>query len=119
MARDPLTDARHLFLAAESGNYGRMDDRIHLIVTDALEDANSAEEAGDVLGNALGVTTVLGTEALRALATALVGTLTAIEADDVVRLDLPRPVDVTRHTPPAQVVGDVLRALSVAGTDGV
>ena len=92
----PLAVSVDLLEVALTGDHDRLADRLHLLATEAIDDANSAEEAVDTLADVMKTLTVVAAEASRSLAGALVAALGAAPAGSAVAIELgTSPVEAT------------------------
>jgi hypothetical protein len=86
--RPPLDVSIDLLAIALAADHGRLADELHLLATEALDEANSAEEAADTLADVMKTLTVLAAESVRSLSGALVAALAASGPDAAIAIEL-------------------------------
>jgi len=91
--RPPLETSIDLLSVALAADHDRLAADLHLLATEAIDEANSAEEAVDAVADVMKTLTVLAAEATRSLAAAVVAALGASGADAAIAIELgTRPV---------------------------
>ncbi len=91
--REPLTVSIQLLTTALSGDHAELGSALHLLATEALDEANSAEEAADLLADVMKTLCVVAGEATRSMATGLTSALAAAPPGSAVAIELgSRPV---------------------------
>jgi hypothetical protein len=86
--RPPLDVSIDLLTTALAADHDRLAEELHLLATEALDEANSAEEAADALADVMKTLTVLSAESLRSLSGALVAALAANGPDAAIAIEL-------------------------------
>jgi hypothetical protein len=86
--RPPLDVSIDLLTTALAADHDRLAEDLHLLATEALDEANSAEEAADALADVMKTLTVLSAESLRSLSGALVAALAANGPDAAIAIEL-------------------------------
>lgn len=118
MARDVLDDAVTVMVDALRGRFDRMTNRVRAMVTDALEDANEMEEAGDELGRSIQTIGVLSTEVCRSLSLGLTAALAAAGDGARIRIDAAGTMlDVGADSDPNVLVESIIRAIGAPPRD--
>ena len=109
--RPPLTASIDLLTVALGGDHERLAQDLHLLATDALDEANSAEEAADTLADVMETLTVVAAETARSLAGAVVAALGSAPPDTAVAIELgTTPVIATAGSDPTQLAAALLRS---------
>ena len=94
--RPPLDVSIDLLTVALAGDHDRLGRDLHLLATEALDEANSAEEAADALADVMKTLSVLAAEAARSLSAAVVAALAASGPDAALAIELgTEPVTAT------------------------
>lgn len=100
-----------LLTVALEGDHDRLTDDLHLVATEALDEANSAEEAADALADVMKTLTVLAAEVSRSMAGAVVAALGAGPADAAVAIELgDSPVLATASSDASQLATALVRS---------
>lgn len=86
--RPPLDISIDLLTTALAADHDRLAEDLHLLATEALDEANSAEEAADALADVMKTLTVLAAESVRSLSGALVAALAASGPDAAIAIEL-------------------------------
>lgn len=86
--RSPLDVSIELLTVALAADHDRLADALHLLATEALDDANSAEEAADALADVMKTLTVVAAEGARSLSAALVAALGAGTPGSAIAIEL-------------------------------
>ncbi len=73
--RPPLEISIDLLAVALAGDHDRLAGDLHLLATEALDEANSAEDAADTLADVMKTLTVVGAEVARSLSATVVAVL--------------------------------------------
>ena len=109
--RPPLDLSIDLLAVGLAGDHDRLGQELHLLATEALDEANSAEEAADALADVMKTLTVLAAEVSRSLAGAVVAALGAGPADAAVAIELgATPVIATASSDPSQLATALVRS---------
>lgn len=109
--RSPLDLSIDLLAVALAGDHDRLGHDLHLLATEALDEANSAEEAADALADVMKTLTVLAAETSRSLAGAVVAALDAGPDDAAVAIELgERPVIATAASDASQLADALVRS---------
>ena len=109
--RPPLTVSIDLLTVALGGDHDRLADDLHLLATEALDEANSAEEAADALADVMKTLAVVAAEASRSLAGAVVAALDAASTDSAVAIELGEtPVIATARSDATELATALVRS---------
>lgn len=115
MVEPPLDISIDLLTIALTGDHDRLAARLHLLATEALDEANSAEEVADALADVMKTLTVLAAEASRSLAAAVVAALGAAGDGAAIGIELGRtPVTASTRTDPTALARDLIRSAGTA-----
>lgn len=109
--REPLAHSIDLLQVALTGDLDRLAHELHLLATEAIDDANSAEEAVDTLADVMKTLTVVAAEATRSLAGAVVAALGAAGPGAVIAIELGSvPVDATAERDATELATALIRS---------
>jgi len=109
--RPPLDLSIDLLTVALAGDHDRLAGQLHLLATEALDEANSAEEAADALADVMKTLAVVAAEATRSLSAALLAALSAHGPDAAVGIELgTAPVTAAAGDDPTEVATALVRS---------
>jgi len=109
--RPPLDTSIDLLGIALAGDHDRLARQLHLLATEAIDEANSAEEAVDALADVMKTLTVLAAEAARSLSAALVAALEVHGPDAAIGIELgSSPVTAAAGDDPTRVASALVRS---------
>jgi hypothetical protein len=109
--RPPLDLSIDLISIALAGDHDRLGHELHLLATEALDEANSAEEAADALADVMKTLTVVAAESARSLSAALVAALAAHGPDAAIGIELgATPVTAATGDDPTRVATALVRS---------
>lgn len=107
----PLDVSIDLLTTALGGDHGRLEAQLHLLATEALDEANSSEEVADALADVMKTLTVLSAEAARSLSAAVVAALAATGPDAAIGIELgARPVTASAAVDPTDLARALVRS---------
>lgn len=109
--RPPLEISIDLLAVALAGDHERLARELHLLATEALDEANAAEEAADALADVMKTLVVLAAEATRSLSAAVIAALAAGPAGAAVAIELgTEPVTASAAADPTALATALVRA---------
>ncbi len=110
----PLDVSIDLLTVALTGDHERLAARLHLLATEALDEANSAEEVADALADVMKTLSVLAAEASRSLGAAVVAALGAAGDGAAIGIELgARPVTASADMDPTALARALIRSAAV------
>lgn len=109
--RPPLDLSIDLLTVALAGDHDRLARDLHLLATEALDEANSAEEAADALADVMRTLAALAAESARSLAAAVVAALAATGDDAALAIELgSQPVTASAGDDPTALARRLIRS---------
>lgn len=109
--RAPLDVSIDLLTIALAGDHDRLARQLHLLATEALDEANSAEEAVDAVADVMKTLTVVAAESTRSLSAAVVAALAAHGPEAAIGIELgSAPVTAGAADDPTRVATALVRS---------